>query len=92
MSTNVTSITGAAGGSLWGEVEALTDALHDIMGGMPGDELPPGYRMSQETRTALESARPLLERALELLEAVHDQEERRYAGYCEAYEEAQGHA
>jgi hypothetical protein len=77
---------------VWAEVASLTDDLQHIVTGMPGDDLTAGYRMSPETRAAFESARPLLERALALLEAVQDQEELRYAGYCEAYEEAQGHA
>ena len=59
---------------------------------MPGDELTAGYRMLQETRAAFESARPLLERALELIEAVRDREELRYSEYCETHHEAQGHA
>ena len=48
--------------------------------------------MSQETRAAFESARPFLERALELIEAVQDREELRYAEYCKAHDEAQAHA
>lgn len=82
----------SAGDGIWSEVAALTDDLEHIVAGMPGDDLTVGYRMSQETRATFESARPLLERALEFLEAVQDQEELRYAGYCEVYEEAQGHA
>lgn len=82
----------SAGEAIWGEVASLTDDLQHIVTGMPGDDLTAGYRMSEETRAAFEGARPLLEQALELIEAVQDREERRYVEYCEAHDEAQGHA
>jgi hypothetical protein len=83
----------SAGEGIWGEVAALTDDLQHIVAGMPGDDLTAGYRMSPETRAAFERARPLLEQALGLIEAVQDREELRYAEYCTAHDEvAQGHA
>lgn len=80
------------GGGLWGEAAALADGLKDLMDGMPGDELTPGYRMSDEARAALKRAIPLLEAALETLEAVQEPEERRYGMYCMTLDEMEGHA
>ncbi|HXR91086.1 MAG TPA: hypothetical protein VN750_12505 [Steroidobacteraceae bacterium] len=78
----------SAGEGIWGEVASLTDDLQRIVTGMPGDDLTAGYRMSEEARAALERARPLLEQALGLIEAVQDRESRRYDAYCEEAEKA----
>ena len=78
----------SAGAGLWEEVASLTDDLQRIVTGMPGDDLTAGYRMSEETRAAFERAAPLLEQALELLEAVQDRECRRYDAYWEEKEKA----
>lgn len=74
------------GAGPWEEAAGLADALKDIVDGMPGDELTPGYRISEETRAAFERAIPLLEQAYEIVEAVRDREERRYAEYCERFD------
>ena len=78
-------IGGAPGGGIWGDV-AEPSSMTCSTSWRAGDDLTAGYRMSQETRAAFERARPLLEQALELIEAVQDREERRYAEYCAAHD------
>jgi len=80
---NVTPIRDAHG-----EVLELTQTLYSLVGGIPADDLEPGYRLMPESVFDLRRASELLTEALSILERVADREDPIYSAYCHHLEEA----
>ena len=69
-----------------GPVVRVIEQLYERMGSLPMDDLTPGFRVMQETRTDLRSMAQLLSRVVELLEVAIEREDKRYNDYADYYE------
>jgi hypothetical protein len=69
-----------------GEIYRLADRMVDTLNDMPDDDLTPGFRLLNESRTELHKAFSLLLTAAQLVQQALDRETPRYDAYDEAHE------
>ncbi len=73
----------AAAEGLWGEADELATRIFQLIGSLPDDDLPKGYRLSPATKADLRRVMPLLREAAEILQQADDREDPIYEAYCE---------